>query len=105
MFGEVLHSKSSSHRPGKKEWGVIVRLVNCYKLYFDITTHLVIYLANTLSGYLGFMENLSNEKKHGVCLQINRKEKEKKKIIGKVNRMIPKTVVHFFFGRGVVFYF
>ena len=101
----ILCSKSSSHRPGKKEWGVIVRSVNCYKLYFDITTHLVIYLANTLSGYLGFMENLSNEKKHGVCLQINRKEKEKKKIIGKVNRMIPKTVVHFFFGRGVVFYF
>ena len=46
------------------------------------------------------MENLSKEKKHVVCLQINRKEKEKKKKIGKVNRMIPKTVVHFFLAGG-----
>ena len=100
----ILCSKSSSHRPGKKEWVVIVRLVNCYKLYFDITTHLVIYLANTLSGYLGFMENLSNEKKHGVCLQINRKEKEKKRN-RKGQQDDTKDRGTFFFGRGVVFYF
>ena len=47
-----------------------------------------------------FMETLPIKKKHSMCLQINSKEKLKKKKGGGRNRMVPKTVLHFFSQRG-----
>ena len=46
------------------------------------------------------------EKKHGMCLQINSKEKLKeKKIGGKQTGTKDSGTFFFFFCRGVVFYF
>ena len=51
-----------------------------------------------------FMETLPIEKKHGMCLQINRKEKFKKKEIGE-EQDGTKDGGTFFFLQGVVFFY
>ena len=50
------------------------------------------------------METLPIEKKHGMCLQINRKEKFKKKEIGE-EQDGTKDGGTFFFLQGVVFFY
>ena len=63
-------------------------------LRYDITAHLVIYLANTLSSYLGFLWKLFPLRRSMVCVCKFIAKKSKKK--GR-NRMVPDSGTIFFF--------